>query len=178
MTFKRIIAPNYLYNPLRQVFFNRLPFGITSAPELFQQQMCKILDGLLGVLRMIDDVLVHGKSQDEHDQRLQAVLDRLQRANVTLNKAKCEFSRNSVKFLGQIIDQSGIRPDPDKVNAIQTMTEPTNITELRRFLDMTNQISKFTSHLSSMTKPLRDLLSTKNLWIWGPAQQEAFHTIK
>ena len=89
----------------------------------------------------------------------------------------CEFSRNSVRFLGQIIDQSGIRPDPDKVNAIQTMTEPTNITELRQFLGMTNQLSKFTPHLSSMTKPLRDLLSTKNLWIWGPAQQ-AFHTIK
>ena len=129
--------------------------------------MCKILDGLPGVLCMIDDVVVHGKSQDEHEQRLRAVLDQLQRANVSLNKAKCESSRNSVKFLSQIINQSGIKPDPNKVNAFQTMTEPTNITELRRLLGMTNQISKFTPHLSNMTKPLRDLSSTKNLWIWG-----------
>ena len=70
--------------------------------------MCKILDGLPGVLCMIDDVLVHGKNQIEHDQKLRAVLDRLRTANVTLNKAKCEFSKDSVKFLNQIIDQSGI----------------------------------------------------------------------
>ena len=70
--------------------------------------MSKILDGLPGVLCVIDDVLVHGKSQVEHDERLMVVLDHLQAANVTLNKAKCEFSKDSVKFLGQIIDQSGI----------------------------------------------------------------------
>jgi len=164
--------------PYGRFCFNRLPFGITSAPEFFQKQMCTILDGLPGVLCMIDDVLVHGKNQQEHDQRLTAVLDRLRKANVTLNQAKCEFSRDSVKFLGQIIDQSGIRPDPGKVNAIQTMNAPTNTTELRRFLGMTNQLSKFTPHLSNVTKPLRDLLSNKNSWMWGPAQQDAFHTIK
>jgi len=98
--------------PYSRFCFNRLPFGITSVPKFFQQQMCKILDDLPGVLCMINDVLVHGKSQDERDQRMRAVLDRLQRANITLNKTKCEFSRNIVKFLGQIIDQSGIRPDP------------------------------------------------------------------
>ena len=127
---------------------------------------------------MIDDVLVHGKNQIEHDQRLRAVLDRLHTANVTLNKAKCEFSKDSVKFLGQLIDQSGIRPDPDNINAIQTMSEPTNTTELRQFLGMTNQLSKFTPHLSNITKPLRDLLSTRNSWIWGPVQQEAFYARK
>lgn len=85
--------------PYGRFCFNRLPFGITSAPEFFQKQMSKILDGLPGVLCMINDVLVHDKNLVEHDQRLRAVLDRLKAANVTLNKAKCEFSRDSVKFL-------------------------------------------------------------------------------
>ena len=111
--------------------FNQLPFGITSAPEFFQKQMSKILTRLDGVVCMIDDVLVHGKTLQEHDQRLVAVLDRLRKAKVTLNKEKCEFSKHSVRFLGQIIDHSGIHPDPEKVKAIQAMKEPENITELR-----------------------------------------------
>ena len=73
---------------------------------------------------MINNVLVHGKTQQEHDQRLMVVLNRLCKAKVTLNKEKCEFSKHSIRFLGQIIDQSGIRPDPEKVKAIQDMQEP------------------------------------------------------
>ena len=164
--------------PYGRYCFNRLPFGITSAPEFFQKQMSKILTGLDRVVCMIDDVLIHGKTPQEHDQRLVAVLDRLRKAKVTLNKEKCEFSKHSVRFLGQIIDPSGIRADPDKVQAIQDMKEPENITELRRFLGMTTQLSKFTPHLSETTKPLRDLLSTKNTWTWSEPQQKAFQQIK
>ena len=164
--------------PYGRYCFNRLPFGITSAPEFFQKQMSNILSGLEGVVCMIDDVLVHGKTQLEHDQRLTAVLDRLRKAKVTLNKEKCEFSKHSIRFLGQVIDQSGIRPDQDKVKAIQAMNEPENVTELRRFLGMTTQLSKFTPHLSETTKPLRDLLSTKNSWVWSEPQQKAFQQIK
>ena len=127
---------------------------------------------------MIDDVLIHGKTPQEHDQRLVAVLTRLRKANVTLNKDKCEFSKHSIRFLGQIIDSSGIRPDPEKVKAIQAMKEPENITELRRFLGMTTQLSKFTPNLAETTKPLRDLLSTKNMWVWGEPQQKAFQQLK
>ena len=110
--------------------FNRLPFGIISAPEFLQKQMSKILNGLPGVLCMIDNVLVHGTTQQEHDQRLIAVLECLRKANVTLNKDKCQFSRSSITFLGQLIDQSGVHPEPNKVLAIQGIKEPTNITEL------------------------------------------------
>ena len=84
--------------PYRRFQFNRLPFGITSVPEFFQKQMSKILNGLPGVLCMMDDILVHGITQQEHDQRLMAVLERLHKANVTLNKEKCQFSRHSVTF--------------------------------------------------------------------------------
>ena len=164
--------------PYGRYCFNRLPFGITSAPEFFQKQISKIFTGLDGVICMIDDVLIHGKTPQEHDQRLVAVLSRLRKANVTLNKDKCEFSKHIIRFLGQLIDSSGIRPDPEKVKAIQAMKEPENITGLRRFLGMTTQLSKFTPNPSETTKPLRDLLSTKNMWVWSEPQQKAFQQIK
>ena len=81
--------------------------------------MSHMLSGLQGVACMMDDVLVFGQTQAEHDQRLKAVLERIKRAGATLNADKCEFSVDKVKFLGHVIDTAGIHPDPDKVSAIQ-----------------------------------------------------------
>ena len=82
--------------PYGRYCFNKLPFGISSAPEHFQKRMSEILTGLEGVLCLIDDVFVFGKDQQEHDARLKAVLERLRSKGVTLNLDKCEFS-TSVK---------------------------------------------------------------------------------
>ena len=128
-------------SPFGRFCFNRLPFGITSAPEHFQKRMSSILAGLDGVVCLIDDILVFGRSQSQHDNRLQYTLERIQNSGVTLSYEKCVFSQNSVKFLGQIVDQNGIKPDPEKVNAIACMAEPTNVSEIRRFLGMVNQHS-------------------------------------
>ena len=117
--------------PFGRYCFHRLPFGITSAPEHFQRRMSEILSGIEGVVCMMDDVLVHGATKEEHDQRLEAVLLRLQGAGVTLNREKCRFSQNSVKFLGHVVDQFGIRPDPDKVHAIQQVKTPRNVGDVR-----------------------------------------------
>ena len=73
--------------------FSCLPFGITSAQEFYQKRMCHIPSGLPGVVCRIDDILVFGQSQQEHDQRLESILKRINRAGVTLNSEKCEFSK-------------------------------------------------------------------------------------
>ena len=96
--------------------------------------MHNILNGLKGVVCLIDDVLVCGTTQEEHDKNLLAVLHRIQDAGLTLNREKYEFNKSSIKFLGQVVDSSGIKPDPDKIKAITSMPQPTNLTELRRFL--------------------------------------------
>lgn len=98
--------------------FHRLPFGITSAPEIFQRQMSAILDRMEGVVCMMDDILGYSRDQAEHDDRLLRVLQWLKAAGLTLNKDKCEFSQKEVKFLGQMVDRTGVRPDPSKVKAI------------------------------------------------------------
>ena len=126
---------------------------------------------------MMDDVLVHGRMTEEKDERLERVLQRLQEAGLTLNQQKCQFSRSQVKFLGQIVDASGIQPDPDKVRAIQSVEPPKTVSDVRRFLGMTNHLSKFAPNQAETTKPLRDLLNKENQWVWGQPQQKAFQDI-
>ena len=86
--------------PFGRYKFNRLPFVISSAPEHFQRRMTDLLRGLEGVICLIDDGLVHGRTQEEHDERLALVLQRLLESGMTLNKEKCKFSGSRVNFLG------------------------------------------------------------------------------
>ena len=158
--------------------FNRLPFGITSAPEHFQRRISEILQGLNGVVCLVDDILVYGNTQEEHNTHLLAVLQRIKEAGLTLSKDKCEFNQTHIKYLGQVIDKTGVRPHPDKVHAILEMKPSTNTRELRQFLGMVNQLSKFSPFLADQSKPLRDLLSTKNQWIWEESQSIAFNKVK
>ena len=87
-----VITPFGRYN------FNRLPFGIISAPEHFQRRMSDILSDLEGVVCLINNVLVHSKTQEEHDCRLRKVLERIKQVGLTLNAEKCEFSKSTISF--------------------------------------------------------------------------------
>lgn len=165
--------------PFGRYFFKRLPFGISSAPEHFQNRMAtEVTEGLEGTVCHIDDVLVWGRTREEHDTRLHAVLRKMQKAGMTLNVEKCELSKQTVHFLGHIISADGISPDPMKTAAIRDMTEPSNVSQLRSFLGMVNQLGKFIPRLADKDKALRDLLSKKNCWIWGIEQANAFQALK
>ena len=164
--------------PFGRYQFNRLPFGITSAPEHFHRRMNEILGDIEGAVCLIDDILIYGKTQSEHDQRLLSVLNRINKAGLTLNKEKCVFNTTSINFLGQQIDNSGVKADPEKIHAVKELPPPTNVSELRRFLGMVNQLSKFLPRVAEETKPLRNLLSTKNQWHWDSLQDQAFVKLK
>ena len=164
--------------PFGRYCFNRLPFGITSAPEYFQKKMAPILAGAEGVVCLMDDVLIYGKTEAEHEHRLEKVLHRLKAAKVTLNVEKCQFAKSSIRLLGQIVSENGIQPDPAKVRAITEMPSPQNVSDVRRFMGMANQLSKFCPQLADTAKPIHDLLSNKNAWVWEESQQKSFDTIK
>ncbi len=164
--------------PYGRYCFNRLPFGISSAPEVFQKQMSQILEGTPGVACQIDDVLVSGRTSEEHDARLKVVLDKIRNAGVTLNGDKCMFRQTCIKFLGFIIDESGVKADPEKIAAITNMKEPTSVAEVRRFLGMVNFLSKFSPSLAEQSKPIRDLLHSDSAWCWDQPQQRAFDAMK
>ncbi|XP_061920402.1 uncharacterized protein K02A2.6-like [Entelurus aequoreus] len=165
--------------PFGRYYFRRLPFGIASAPEHFQNRMVtEVTEGLEGVVCHMDDVLVWGRTQKEHDARLHATLEKIQKAGITLNVDKCDLSKSEVTFLGHVLSTSGISPDPSKTEAVRKMQEPTTVTELRSFLGMINQLGKFVPQLAERDKPLRDLLSKKNCWVWGVDQARAFQDLK
>lgn len=164
--------------PFGRFCFNCLPFGISSAPKHFQKQILQVLEGTGGALCQMDDILVYGKSVEEHNQHLEATLHKLQEAHLTLIEEKCEFSKPSVEFLGTLVDAEGVHVSPKKVKAILKMKMPQEQTELRRFLCMGNQLRKFQPQIAELSKPPRDLLSLKSHWLWGDAQQQAFAALK
>lgn len=90
-----------------------------------------------------------------------------------MNFEKCEFNKSDVKVFGNIISANGICPEPDKIEAIMNLPPPRNIREVRSFLGMENQLSKFIQHLADKTKPIRDLLSSKSCWTWSHVQESA-----
>lgn len=135
----------------------RLPFGITSAPEEFQMRLTTALEGLEGIICIADDILVYGEGNDykeaqkDHDRRFIALMERCHRKNIKLNAAKLQFKLKELKFMGTIISDQGMKPDPDKV---AQMPPPENKAALLHFIDMVNYLSPFCANLSSVMQPL------------------------
>ena len=158
--------------------YKRLNFGINSAAEIFQNTISTALEGLEGVRNISDDIIVYGRNQNEHDERLEAVLKRLQDKNLTLNKGKCEFNKRKLEFFGFVFGENGMSADPKKCEVIKNAPPPTNVSELRSFLAMTNYVSRFIAHYSTITEPLRALLKKEATWQWNQEQQIAFDQLK
>ena len=164
--------------PFGRYVYKRLPMGISSAPEVFMREMSQILEGLPGVACMMDDVVVFAKTKQEHDARLESTLKKLASAGVTLNPDKCVFEQNSIKYLGHIVSEKGITADPAKIKAIQDFPSPKNVTGVRQFLGMVNQLAKFIPNIAEKTKPIRELLHKDNLWSWTQEHEHAFKMLK
>ena len=160
--------------------FKVMPIGLHSAPATFQ----RLLDSVIGpdleprAFAYLDDIIVLGRTFEEHLQNLREVLHRLQAANLRINPEKCEFGRTELKYLGHVVTAQGVRTDPDKVQAILGMPPPTNLRELRRFLGMVSWYRRFITHFSDITTPLTKLLQKKRKWSWGPEEEMAFNTLR
>ena len=135
--------------PMGQYYFKPLPFGITSAPEVFQERISQMLDDIEGVACLMDNILVSGANLQEHNERLNAVLSRLQEAGVTLTKEKCWFTQDEVRFLGHVISADVISSNPRKTEATLVVEERVN-KELRKFLGMVNYHGRFVGNLSRL----------------------------
>ena len=160
--------------------YTRLPFGVSSAPSIFQRTIEGILRGIPKVCVYIDDILVTGETEQEHLRTLDQVLTRLQDAGLRLKREKCAFMLPSVEYLGHSISAEGVRPTKEKIRAIMEAPAPGNVSQLRSFLGLINYYGKFLPNLSSTLAPLYRLLQKECSWIcsWGPRQQKAFKEAK
>ncbi|KAI8511855.1 hypothetical protein Bbelb_109550 [Branchiostoma belcheri] len=158
--------------------FTRLPFGIHSAQEVFQKQMDKIFQELKGVEVIVDDILVHGRTEEEHNSRFRAMLQRARDKCVKLNPEKVVVAAPEVGYFGHILTKDGLKPDPKKVRAITSMKAPTNKAEVMTMLGMVNYLAKFTPNLSEVTAPLRELLREDIEFVWDNKRKQAFADMK
>ena len=115
--------------------------------------MSETLEGLPGVMCLMDNILIYGEDEKQHSSCFEAALNCIKSAKITLNKEKSEFGKTSIRFLGHIINGEGVTADPRKTAAIQEMRTPQSIPELRRFLGMVNQLGKFSPVMAELTKP-------------------------
>ena len=111
-----------------------------------------------GCASIVDDILVWGGTIEQHDRRLQQVLDRCNGYNLKLSPEKCKFRQESVSYVGHLLTKDGLRPDPEKVRAIEGMTVPRNKQELLTFMGFIQYLAKFMPNLSEVSTPLRLLL--------------------
>ena len=155
--------------------YNRLPFGVSSAPSIFQRTMENLLQGIKGVSVYIDDILITGTSTDEHLSTVDEVLEKLETAGLKLNKSKCFFLRPSIEYLGH---KDGLHPTTEKVRAIQEAPQPRNVGELRSFFGIINYYNRFLPNLSAKLAPLYRLLQKDVNWSWGSKEDEAFEAAK
>lgn len=153
-------------------------FGISAAPELFQKIMEALVAGLEGVIVYLDDVIVFGTTQEEHDTRLAALMQRLKDHDVLLNKEKCLFNVETLEFLGHELSVKGVRPTESRIEAIQNFREPQNTAELRSFLGLVGYVGRFIPNLAGKTEPLRQLLRLHVVFRWTDIERAAFDEIK
>ena len=158
--------------------YNRLPFGVSSAPSIFQRTMENLFQGIRGVSVYIDDILVTGSTLHDHLEVLTTVLEKLQNSGLKLNRPKCFFLRSQIEYLGHVIDREGLHPTAEKVRAIQEARKPQNVSELRSFFGIINYYNRFLPNLSTILAPLYRLLQKDVKWMWGQEQEEAFSAAK
>lgn len=160
--------------------FLRMPFGLKNAPATAARTMTHVLAGYNFVVCYIyfDDILVFGKSQEEHDKRLRMVLERLRQHNVKLRKPKCEFNLDAVDYLGYHIGKHGICPSESNIATVIRFPEPKSCSDVRRFCGLCSYFRKFIPSYVKAASPLQMLLRKDSKFVWGEAQQKSFDLLK
>lgn len=165
-------------SPFGRYRFLRLPFGIASAPEVYHKTINMIYEHVDGVDTSMDDIIIWGATRAEHDVRLKAVLEATRKANLKLNKEKCQLGVTELTFVGDILSSEGVRPDPRKVSAIKNMPRPECKKDVQRFNGMITYMGKFIPNLSEKMAPLRQLTEKNIEWQWNHEHEKSWTELK
>ncbi|KAK7933984.1 hypothetical protein WMY93_004880 [Mugilogobius chulae] len=164
--------------PYGRYRFLRMPFGIISASEIFHRAMDNMLEGLEGVRCYVDDVIIWGSTLQEHNERLNNVLQRIRENGLKLNRVKCQFGVQEITFLGDKLSVRGVEPDEKKIKAILSMPRPADKKGVLRVMGMINFIGKFIPNLSVKTSALRELLHDATEFKWTSKHEREWNILK
>ncbi|KRY26579.1 DNA primase large subunit [Trichinella spiralis] len=155
-------------------------FGLCNAPATFQRLMEKALRGLTWktCLVYLDDIIVFRKTEEEHLERLEGVLSRLQSVGLKIKSEKCQLMRQSVHYLGHIVTQHGVGTDPEKTAAVQEWPTPQCVREVRQFLGLASYYRQFVRNFAGVANRLHALTKKGEKWRWGLKEEEAFARLK
>lgn len=157
-----------------------MPFGLSVGPAHFQRLMNRIFADLLDVCVTIfvDDLLIYSKNEDEHQEHVRTVLQRLRAESLQASLPKCEFGVTETKYLGFLVSTTGVAVDPDKIAAIQAWQPPTTVKGVQSFLGFANFYRRFIQGFGKIAAPLNRLVRKDVAWQWAAEQQEAFDLLK
>lgn len=152
--------------------------GLNCSGDEYCARGDRALSGLKNIKKVVDDILVFGPSFKDMYESVRAVLTRCHEHGITLSPKKFVFGKREVSYVGFKISADGIQPDPAKLAAIREFPKPKNVTDLRSFFGLANQLGSFSLNVTTAVLPLRPLLSTKNAFMWlkdvhDPAFDEA-----
>ena len=160
--------------------YNKMPFGLATAPSTFQRCMEMVLRGLQwkSLLIYLDDIIIFSSTFDEHIVRLNEVLNRLAKAGLKLKPSKCHLLQKEVLFLGHIVGQEGVKPNPKIIEAVKSWKPPTNVKEVQQFLGLCNYYRQFVKGFSELATPLSRLTQKNVKFKWTEECDTAFVKLK
>ncbi|GFY31200.1 retrovirus-related Pol polyprotein from transposon 17.6 [Trichonephila clavipes] len=160
--------------------FKVMPFGLCNTPATFERLMKTVLGGLSyeACLVYLDDIIIVGRSFEEHLKNIRRVLQKLKEANLKLSPSKCHLFRREVTYLGHIISAEGVRTDPEKILAVKDWNCLTDVHQLRCFLGLCTYYRKFVKNFSTIARPLHKLTEAKQKFIWTVDCNNAFNKLK
>lgn len=170
--------------PFGRYRWTRLPFGLSVSSEIFQKRLVQALEGIVGVACIADDILIYGigdtldEARQDHDKNLSLLLERCRQKSVKLNRDKVVLRVQQVDFMGHLLTAQGLKPDPNKVEAILKLETPGTKEKIERLNGTVNYLAKFLPRLSQVMDPLRRLTQTGVEWYWGNAEEKAFDEVK
>ncbi|GBM57168.1 Retrovirus-related Pol polyprotein from transposon 297 [Araneus ventricosus] len=157
-----------------------MPFGLCNAPATFEKLMETVLRGLTSeaCLVYLDNIIIVGRTFEEHLNNIRKVFQRLQKANLKLSPKKCRFFRKQVSFLGHIISADGVRTDPEKSKAVVDWPRPETVHDLRSFLGLCTYYRRFVRNFSAIARPLHKLTEAKSNFNWTEECEKSFNSLK
>ena len=158
--------------------FLRAPMGLSSTGDEYCRRHNSAIGEHLNMQKVMDDVLLYDETFESHEKNVRKFLESCRKNGITLHPDKFQFAEEEISYVGYTVSKDGVSVDKHKIDAISSFPRPQNLTDLKSFFGLINQLSSFSKEISKLSSPLRELLKKDVKFTWLPAHDEAFDAVK